>query len=91
MSFTQHKQVEENEKKTATNVKHKDARMNFSKDCMTWTEEWKRVIFSEEKKFNLDGLVCYSYYWHNSEVELSKCGALLHMVPSFLYVLYLIE
>jgi hypothetical protein len=43
---------------------HKNARMNFSKDY-TWTEEWKRVIFSDEKNVNLDGLDCYSNYWNN--------------------------
>jgi hypothetical protein len=39
---------------------------------MTWTKEWKRVIFSDEKKFNLDGPDCYSYYWHNLNLKEVK-------------------
>jgi hypothetical protein len=37
--------------------------MIFSKDCMTWIEEWK---------FNLDNLNCYSYYWHNLNLKEVK-------------------
>ena len=32
--------------------------------CMIWTTEWISVIFSYEKKFNLDDPNGFQYYWH---------------------------
>ena len=55
---------------------HIQARLNFAKKHMAWRNEWDNVIFSDEKKFNLDGPDCCAYYWHDlrkePEVKLSR-------------------
>jgi hypothetical protein len=41
-------------KKPPLSQQHKDFRLTFAKEHMTWNKKWRNVVFSDEKKFNLD-------------------------------------
>lgn len=51
--------------KPALKTHHKQARLDFARKYMSYGEKWKNVIFSDEKKFNLDGPDGYSAYSHD--------------------------
>lgn len=44
-------------------------RKKFALDHIHWTNEWRKIIFSDEKKFNLDGPDGFSCYWHDLRTE----------------------
>ncbi|CAK9810850.1 Transposable element Tc3 transposase [Anthophora plagiata] len=60
-------------KKPALTPRHKQERLQFAKDRIHWKKKWRKVIFSDEKKFNLDGPDGLNYYFHDLRKEkLSK-------------------
>lgn len=50
-------------------ARHLAARLEYAKNYMAMGDKWKKVIFSDEKKFNLDGPDGLHYYWRDLRSE----------------------
>ncbi|GJQ70190.1 hypothetical protein Trydic_g22650 [Trypoxylus dichotomus] len=44
-------------------------RLNFARQHIQWTEDWKKVVFMDEKRFSLDGSDGFQHNWHNFRKE----------------------
>lgn len=55
-SYQKVKHIEKDEEKhsSALTTVHKDLRLTWAKNHMTWSNEWHQVVWSD-KKINLDG------------------------------------
>lgn len=60
-------------RKPKLNSHHIQSRLAFARQYMSWTLEWRNVVFSDEKKFNLDGPDGHQYYWHDLRKEPETC------------------
>jgi len=48
---------------------HITKRLDFARKFMDFGNKWATVLFSDEKKFNLDGPDGFKYYWHDLRKE----------------------
>jgi hypothetical protein len=48
---------------------HIQFRLQWAAEKVVWGPKWREVIFSDEKKFNLDGPDGNQYYWHDLRKE----------------------
>jgi transposase len=64
-----HLQRKKLQRKPPLTEAHKKIRFKFAEKHVHWTKKWRKVLFSDEKKFNLDGPDGWNYYYHDLRKE----------------------
>lgn len=57
------------EKNQMLTLAHKQRRFDWCVWKLAWIEEWRKWIFTDEKKWNLDGPDSPVWYWHDKRKE----------------------
>jgi hypothetical protein len=61
-----HRKMQSKPKVTA---EHQTLRLDFALECIVRRLDWRSVVVSDEKKFNLDGPDGFAHYWHDLRKE----------------------
>ena len=67
-------------------MKHKEKRLEYARQYeIMRAKEWRKVVFSDEKKFNLDGPDGFQKYWH-AKIFLEENYSTRHSRGGYLMV-----
>lgn len=69
LSSSEHLKFKKMKRKPMLSPNNIEGRKKFALNHIHWTNEWRNIIFSDEKKFNLDGPDGFAYYWHDLRTE----------------------
>ncbi|GJQ75828.1 hypothetical protein Trydic_g17897 [Trypoxylus dichotomus] len=47
----------------------REGQLNFARQHIQLREKWKKVVFTDEKQFSVDGPDGFQHYWHNLRKE----------------------